>query len=193
MPRYPGGAASTGSGGTARSQRVRVKKCVTTDTVLRNVAPSPSSWYSSRPLRRTSRPSTLFPSRTCAGENPSSGCPVSCRGCRPSRSSDRPARSPDRIARARRSSPPPALRASAGSRKCDVGLVQRLAVDVDDLSLQLERFAGQPDHPLDEVAVRLLRVLEDDHVAAPDRRRSAAASARARSAVGANTNLLTSR
>ena len=50
----------------------------------------------------------------------------------------------------------------------DVRFVERLAVDVDLLGSELERLAGEPDDALDEVAVRLVRVLEDDDVATPD-------------------------
>ena len=74
-----------------------------------------------------------------------------------------------------------------------VRLVERLAVDVDLLLAHFDRLARQPDDALDEVALRLLGILEDDDVAALDGRRSAAARARGRVAVGPNTNLFTSR
>ena len=49
-----------------------------------------------------------------------------------------------------------------------VGLVERCAVDVDLLLADLERLARQADDALDEIALGLHRVLEDDHVASVD-------------------------
>jgi hypothetical protein len=43
-----------------------------------------------------------------------------------------------------------------------------VTVDEDFLVPQLQRVAGQADDPLDEVALRLVGVLEDDDVAATD-------------------------
>jgi hypothetical protein len=74
-----------------------------------------------------------------------------------------------------------------------VRLVERLAVDVDPLVAQLERLAGQADDALDEVALRLLRVLEDDDVAAPDVADGQQTARSAPRGVGAKTNLFTSR
>ena len=48
-----------------------------------------------------------------------------------------------------------------------IGLVERLAVNRYLLVAQFERLAGQADHAFDEIAARLLRVLEHDDVAAP--------------------------
>src|SRR5688572_9826131 len=51
----------------------------------------------------------------------------------------------------------------------DVPLVEPRAVDVDPLLAQLERVPWQADDALDEVALRLLGVLEHDDVAAANR------------------------
>ena len=80
-----------------------------------------------------------------------------------------------------------------GKQEVDVRLVERLAVDVDLLVLQLDRLARQADDALDEVALRVLRVLEDDDVAAPDRIDRQQRVLDPCQSVGANTNLLTSR
>ena len=73
-----------------------------------------------------------------------------------------------------------------------VGLVERLAVDIDLLGPQFDRFARQADHPLDEIAVRFVGILEDDDVAAADVRTGSSARSIAARA-GPKTNLLTSR
>ena len=54
-------------------------------------------------------------------------------------------------------------------QKIDVGLIEPCAVDVHALVLQLDGFARQPDDALDEIALRILRILEHDHVLALDR------------------------
>ena len=74
-----------------------------------------------------------------------------------------------------------------------VRLDQRRAVDENDLVAQLQRLAGQTDDPLDEVAVRLLGILEDEHVAALDRPHRQQRALDAGSAIGPKMNLFTSR
>jgi hypothetical protein len=63
----------------------------------------------------------------------------------------------------------PAARLVHREEEVDVGLVEGRAVDQHLLVAQLQRVAGQPDDPLDEVAIRLLGVLEDDDVTPADR------------------------
>ena len=56
----------------------------------------------------------------------------------------------------------------AGRQEMDVRFVERLTVDVDLLGSQLDGIAGQADDSLDEVTLRLVRILEDDNVTALD-------------------------
>ena len=70
-------------------------------------------------------------------------------------------------------SPPLAVLGVVGPQRgldeMDVGLFDRLAVDEDLLVPYLDRLAGQADDALDEVALRLVGVLEDDDVPPLDR------------------------
>ena len=78
------------------------------------------------------------------------------------------------------------------SMKCTYGLIERLAVDVDLLLPDLERLAGKPDHPLDEVAIGLSGYLNTR----TSRRLIVPIGSSVRSSrvsVGPKTNLFTSR
>src|SRR6187455_2227707 len=55
-----------------------------------------------------------------------------------------------------------------GKQEVDVRLVDPRAVDEDALVPHFDGYTGQPDHTLDEVAIRILRKLEDEDVAAAD-------------------------
>ena len=80
-------------------------------------------------------------------------------------------------------------------RQQEVGerLVDGGAVDEHLRAPDLDRLARQADDALDEVALGIFGELEDHDIAAHDRDASAAARARGRWRVGANTNLFTSR
>ena len=51
-----------------------------------------------------------------------------------------------------------------GRRWEDVGLVKRLAIDIDPLAPNLYLISGQPDDPFDEVPTLIVGVLEHDDV-----------------------------
>src|SRR5262245_34470513 len=55
-----------------------------------------------------------------------------------------------------------------GLEELDVGLVELIAIDVHQLPSKLQTITRQADHALDQIAVRLLRGLEHDDVAALD-------------------------